>query len=266
VSNKFPFFANEFIRKRALVTGGTSGIGEAVARRLLDGGAKVITTSRNSKSDHEERDHIFIEADLSTSEGCTKVINEIISRFGGVDILVNVLGASSAPTGGFSVLSDDEWQKELNINLLAAVRLDRGLLPAMLKQGSGVIIHISSIQRRLPLYESTLAYAAAKAALTTYSKGLSNEVGPKGVRVNTVAPGWIETSAAQGLLQRMAKQAGTDVEAARQVLMKSLGGIPIGRPGRPEEVAELVAFLVSNRALSINGSEYVIDGGTVPTV
>jgi NAD(P)-dependent dehydrogenase (short-subunit alcohol dehydrogenase family) len=266
VSNKFPFFANEFIRKRALVTGGTSGIGEAVARRLLDGGAKVITTSRNSKSDHEERDHIFIEADLSTSEGCTKVINEIISRFGGVDILVNVLGASSAPTGGFSVLSDEEWQKELNINLLAAVRLDRGLLPAMLKQGSGVIIHISSIQRRLPLYESTLAYAAAKAALTTYSKGLSNEVGPKGVRVNTVAPGWIETSAAQGLLERMAKQAGTDVEAARQVLMKSLGGIPIGRPGRPEEVAELVAFLVSNRALSINGSEYVIDGGTVPTV
>jgi NAD(P)-dependent dehydrogenase (short-subunit alcohol dehydrogenase family) len=266
VSNKFPFFANEFIRKRALVTGGTSGIGEAVARRLLDGGAKVITTSRNSKSDHEERDHIFIEADLSTSEGCTKVINEIISRFGGVDILVNVLGASSAPTGGFSVLSDEEWQKELNINLLAAVRLDRGLLPAMIKQGSGVIIHISSIQRRLPLYESTLAYAAAKAALTTYSKGLSNEVGPKGVRVNTVAPGWIETSAAQGLLERMAKQAGTDVEAARQVLMKSLGGIPIGRPGRPEEVAELVAFLVSNRALSINGSEYVIDGGTVPTV
>jgi NAD(P)-dependent dehydrogenase (short-subunit alcohol dehydrogenase family) len=266
VSNKFPFFANEFIRKRALVTGGTAGIGEAVASRLLDGGANVITTSRNSKSDREEREHLFIEADLSTPEGCTKVINKANSQFGGVDILVNVLGASSAPMGGFSVLSDEEWQKELNINLLAAVRLDRGLLPAMIKQGSGVIIHISSIQRRLPLYESTLAYAAAKAALTTYSKGLSNEVGPKGVRVNTVAPGWIETSAAQGLLERLAKQSGTDMEAARQELMKNLGGIPIGRPGRPEEVAELVAFLVSERALSINGSEYVIDGGTVPTV
>lgn len=225
-----------------------------------------MTTSRNSKSDREEREHLFIEADLSTPEGCTKVINKVNSQFGGVDILVNVLGASSAPMGGFSVLSDEEWQKELNINLLAAVRLDRGLLPAMIKQGSGVIIHISSIQRRLPLYESTLAYAAAKAALTTYSKGLSNEVGPKGVRVNTVAPGWIETSAAQGLLERLAKQAGTDMEAARQELMKTLGGIPIGRPGRPEEVAELVAFLVSERALSINGSEYVIDGGTVPTV
>ena len=266
MSIKFPFIANEFARKRTLVTGGTAGIGEAVASRLLDGGANVITTSRNTKSDHEERKHLFIEADLSTPKGCTKIINEVGSRFGGVDILVNVFGASSAPSGGFSVLSDEEWQKELNINLLAAVRLDRGLLPSMIKQGSGVIIHISSIQRRLPLYEATLAYAAAKAALTTYSKGLSKEVAPKGVRVNTVAPGFIETSAAQGLIERLAKQDGTDMEAARQELMKSLGGIPIGRPGRPEEVAELIAFLVSDRALSINGSEYIIDGGTVPTV
>jgi NAD(P)-dependent dehydrogenase (short-subunit alcohol dehydrogenase family) len=136
----------------------------------------------------------------------------------------------------------------------------------MLEQGSGVTIHISSIQRRLPLYEATLAYAAAKAALTTYSKGLSNEVGPKGIRVNTVAPEFIETSSAQALIERLSKQSGTDMEAVRQALMKSLGGISIGRPGRPEEVAELVAFLVSDRALSINGSEYVIDGGTVPTV
>ena len=134
----------------------------------------------------------------------------------------------------------------------------------MLKQGSGVIIHMSSIQRRLPLFEATLAYAAAKAALTTYSKGLSNEVGPKGN--NTIAPGFIETSAAQALIERLSKQAGTDTETARQALMKSLDGIPIGRPGRPEEVAELVAFLISDRALSINGSEYVIDGGTVPAV
>jgi NAD(P)-dependent dehydrogenase (short-subunit alcohol dehydrogenase family) len=268
---KFPFIANEFSGKLVLVTGGTAGIGKAVVSRLIDGGAKVITTARNpttTTSDHydEERELAFVQADLSTPAGCTKVVNEVSSRFGGIDILVSVVGASSAPSGGFAALSDEEWQKELNINLMAAVRLDRGLLPAMLKRGSGVIIHISSIQRRLPLYEATLAYAAAKAALTTYSKGLSNEVGSKGVRVNTVAPGFIETSAAQALIERLSKQSGTDMEAARQALMKSLGGIPIGRPGRPEEVAELIAFLVSDRASSINGSEYVIDGGTIPTV
>jgi NAD(P)-dependent dehydrogenase (short-subunit alcohol dehydrogenase family) len=105
---------------------------------------------------------VFIQADLSMAEGCSKVINETTSRFGGIDILVSVVGASSAPSGGFAALSDEEWQKELNINLLAAVRLDRDLLPGMIKQGSGVIIHVSSIQRRLPLFEATLAYAAAK--------------------------------------------------------------------------------------------------------
>ena len=263
---KFPFIANEFSGKRALVTAGTAGIGKAIVNRLLDGGARVLTSGRQSTSDFESHKFLFVQADLSTSDGCTKVINEVISKFGGVDIIVNVVGASSAPSGGFSVLTDEEWQKELNINLMAAVRLDRGLLPGMLEQGSGVIVHISSIQRRFPLYEATLAYAAAKAALTTYSKGLSNEVGPKGIRVNTVAPGFIETSAAQALIERLSKQAGSDLQTARQELMKSLGGIPIGRPGRPEEVAELVAFLISDRALSINGSEYVIDGGTVPTV
>jgi NAD(P)-dependent dehydrogenase (short-subunit alcohol dehydrogenase family) len=145
---KFSFIANEFSRKRVLVTGGTAGIGKAIVSRLLDGGAKVITSAREVSS-LQNRELIFLQADLSTTEGCMKVVKEVISHFGGVDILVNVVGGTSAPSGGFSVLSDEEWQKELSINLMAAVRLDRGLLPGMLKQGYGVIIHISSIQRRL---------------------------------------------------------------------------------------------------------------------
>ncbi len=150
--------------------------------------------------------------------------------------------------------------------IVERLRVDRGLLPWMLEQGAGVIIHISSIQRTLPLYDSTLAYAAAKAALTNYSKGLSKEVGPKGIRVNTVAPGYTETKAAQGMVNEIAQRTGSSREVARQRIMDALGGIPLGRPNRPEEVAELVAFLASDRASAINGSEYVIDGGTIPTI
>jgi NAD(P)-dependent dehydrogenase (short-subunit alcohol dehydrogenase family) len=255
----------EFRGKRALVTGGTKGMGEAIVQRLRHSGATVVTTARSAPADllHPE---LFVAADVSTAQGVEKVLRHVRDRLGGVDILVNNVGGSSAPGGGFAALSDDDWQAALNQNLLAAVRLDRGLLPSMLKQGSGVIIHISSIQRRLPLFEATLAYAAAKAALSNYSKGLSNEVAPKGIRVVSVAPGFIQTTAATALIERLATSSGTDATTARDELMKSLGGIPLGRPGWPAEVAELVAFLASDRAASITGTEYVIDGGTIPTI
>jgi NAD(P)-dependent dehydrogenase (short-subunit alcohol dehydrogenase family) len=259
---KFSLDPVEFAGKRALVTGGTQGMGEAIVRRLVASGAMVATTARSPQPDGQAV-ALFVQADISTPAGVGKVAREVLDRLGGLDILVNNVGGSSAPGGGVLALTDDDWQQTIDTNLFAAVRLDRAFLPGMLKQGSGVILHISSIQRRLPLFEATLAYAAAKAALTTYSKGLSKEVGPKGIRVNTVAPGFIETTAAQRLIARLAEKAGTDEDAARRSLMDSLGGIPIGRPGRPEE---LVAFLVSDRAASIHGSEYVIDGGTVPVV
>jgi NAD(P)-dependent dehydrogenase (short-subunit alcohol dehydrogenase family) len=249
---------------RALVTGGTKGIGQAVVARLREAGAKVLTTARTRPGDLPA--DLFVAADVGTAAGCAAVAAAAIEQLGGVDIIVHVLGGSSAPAGGFAVLDDDQWRGALDLNLLPAVRLDRALLPKMLERGAGVIIHITSIQRQLPLPEATIAYAAAKAALANYSKGLSKEVSPKGIRVVRVAPGWVETEAAVRLVKRLAESGGTDYATAQRGLMASLGGIPIGRPAKPSEVAELVAFLASPRAASITGAEYVIDGGTVPTV
>jgi NAD(P)-dependent dehydrogenase (short-subunit alcohol dehydrogenase family) len=258
-------FDLELTDRRALVSGGTKGIGAAVVAVLRDAGVKVVTTARSAPKASPEGAH-FVAADLSTADGCAAVADAVAEQFGGIDIIVNVLGGSSAPGGGFAVLDDDEWAKELNQNLMAAVRIDRALLPSMIEQGSGVIIHVTSIQHELPLPESTTAYAAAKAALATYSKSLSKEVTPKGIRVVRVSPGWVETEAAVALAERLAEQAGTDYEGGKQIIMKALGGIPLGRPAKPKEVADLIAFLVSSHAGAITGTEYVIDGGTVPTV
>lgn len=248
---------------RALVTGGTKGVGQAVVETLLSAGAQVLAVARSRPEVGNGSD--FLAADATTAEGCELIADTVKSRFGGIDIVVHNLGGSSSPAGGFAALTDAQWQTELDLNLMPAVRLDRALVPLMLAQASGVIVHVTSIQRQLPLHESTLPYAAAKAALNTYSKGLSKEISPKGVRVVRVSPGWVETTAATRMLNRLASEAHSDIAAARKGLMASLGGIPLGRPNRPAEVANLIAFLASPLASAITGVEYVIDGGTVPT-
>ena len=254
----------EFEGRRVVVTGGTRGTGRATVQRFLAGGARVVTAARRAAGDPAGA-HV-VEADLTTPEGTRLLAEAAQDHLGGVDVLVHVLGGSSAPAGGFAALTEERWHAELGVNLLAAVRLDRALLPQMVARGGGVVLHVASIQRRLPLHDSTIAYAAAKAALTTYSKALSKELGPKGVRVNVVSPGWIYTEAADDLMTRIATSTGGTVETARQRVLDSLGGIPLGRPAHPGEVAELIAFLASDRASAIHGAEYVIDGGTTPTV
>lgn len=256
---------NELSGKIALVTGGTKGTGKAISERLLAAGATVIVTARNATNEINKNLH-FISADLSKPTGSQKVVTEVMAKFNRLDILINAIGGSETPGGGFAALSDEDWEETIQTNLLSSVRLDRGFLPQMIAQKQGVIIHIASIQGKLPLYDSTLPYAAAKAGLINYSKGLSNEVSPKGVRVLTVSPGWIMTTSATRMMERIAESANSTIQQATQGVMDALGGIPMGRPALPEEIAELVGFLVSSKAGYLSGTEFVIDGGTIPTI
>lgn len=249
--------------KRALITSGTRGAGAATFRLFRELGAQVLTTARTLPDDLPE--DLFVAADLMTPEGCADLAAAAQARLGAIDIIVHMLGGSSAPGGGFAALGDEQWKKELDLNLMPAVRLDRALVPAMASRGHGVVVHVTSIQNRLPLPEATTAYAAAKAALSTYSKSLSKEVSPRGVRVVRVSPGWIETEASVHLAERLGAEYGGGVEAGKRLIMESLGGIPLGRPAHPDEVANLIAFLASDRAGNITGTEHVIDGGTIPT-
>jgi len=255
---------SEFAGKRVLVSGGTKGLGRATVERFLAGGARVMTAARGNPEPIACVE--FVRADLTTAAGGEMLAAAALAHMGGVDILAHVIGGSAAPGGGFAMLTDDHWLAELNLNLLATVRLDRLLIPQMIERGAGAVVHVTSIQSVLPLPDSTTAYAAAKAALRTYSKSVSKELGPKGVRINIVSPGWIMTEASDELLKRLQAANGGTIEEARQVVLDGLGGIPIGRPADPHEVADLIAYLASDRAAAIHGAEFVIDGGTVPTV
>lgn len=254
----------EFAGKRVLVSGGTKGLGRATVKRFLAGRARVITAARAIEDPLEGVE--YVQADLTTPEGSETLAKAALDRLGGIDILAHVIGGSASPAGGFVALTDEHWLAELNLNLLATVRLDRLLIPQMVEQGAGVVVHITSIQSVLPLHESTTGYAAAKAALRTYSKSISKELGPKGVRVNSVSPGWIMTEAAGHFLGTLQAAHGGTIEDARQSVLDALGGISIGRGAEPEEVADLIAYLAADRAAAIHGAEFVIDGGTIRTV
>lgn len=207
----------------------------------------------------------FVPADLA-DPGSVREAAGIILVEGTPDIVVHVAGGSHSPSGGFSALGETEWTQELNLNLLSAVRLDRELVPSMIDAGRGAIIHVASIQARMPLWDSTLAYAAAKAALRTYSKGLASQLAPHGIRVNTVSPGGIQTEGADRFVERLTERFDGDKGAAWDSLVAALGGVPLGRFATPDEIAATIEFLASDAATSILGADVVIDGGTIRTI
>ncbi|MEO3806086.1 SDR family oxidoreductase [Nonomuraea sp. B1E8] len=251
----------ELAGKRALVTGGTRGIGAAVVRHLLDAGAEVLTTARSATGTVPEG-AAFVAADVRTRAGAQALAEAAQEVLGGVDVVVHNAGGAQ-PYEGSSAIPDEEWQDALDLNYLASVRLDALLVPGMRERRFGRIVHISSAAFLSPEVTLFLHYAAAKAALVTYSRGLALELAPSGIRVNTVSPGRVATPGGEQTRQRWAEVAARMGAAPDQ---NDTDGptVPLGRDGRPDDIAHAVLFLVSDRASWLTGRNLIVDGGEFP--
>jgi NAD(P)-dependent dehydrogenase (short-subunit alcohol dehydrogenase family) len=253
--------------KVAVVTGASRGIGLAVTRALVEEGARVVAAARGSSAELAALGSAVrpVAADLISPEGPQRVIDEAVAAFGGLDILINNVGSVRPRLDGFLSVTDEDWAATLASNFLSAVRMTRVALPHLLKRGAGAIVTVSSVNAFLP-DPLVIDYSAAKAALTNFCKSLSKEVGPRGIRVNTVSPGPVATDLWLGENGVASTIAGASGGRAEAVAKQAAASMLTGRFTRPEEVAQLVLSLASDRTGNVVGADFVIDGGLITTL
>jgi NAD(P)-dependent dehydrogenase (short-subunit alcohol dehydrogenase family) len=255
--------------KVAAVTGASKGIGLAITRALVAEGVQVGAGALENSPELTELavagSVLVVLGDLSSSAGCQELVDRTVDRFGGLDLLVNNVGGVRPRLGGFLETTDDDWQWALNLNLLSAVRATRAAIPRLRERTPSTIVTICSVNATLP-DPLVMDYSAAKAALRSFSKSLSKEYGPEGIRVNTVSPGPVETSlwlGNDGVAATVSRAKGIDPGV---VAAQAVSGTATGRFTRPEEVADLVVMLASSNAGNITGADVLIDGGMVTTM
>jgi NAD(P)-dependent dehydrogenase (short-subunit alcohol dehydrogenase family) len=246
--------------KTAVVTGASRGIGLAIVRALAAEGVNVVAGARHSSPELAELGVRVVEVDLADPAGPDALVAAAGDR---VDILVNNVGLARTRTGGFLSVTDEEWQSTLNLNLLAAVRACRAVLPGMIAAGHGSIVTVSSVNSTLA-DPAVIDYSAAKAALSSFCKALSKEVGPHGIRVNTISPGPVETALWLGASGVAATVAAATGRAAADIVAEAASGSVTGRFTHPDEIATLVTLLASDKAANMTGADLRIDGGLIP--
>jgi NAD(P)-dependent dehydrogenase (short-subunit alcohol dehydrogenase family) len=244
--------SKEFAGKRALVTGGSRGIGAAIAQRLLDAGANVVVTAR-SRHEQTPAHATYLKGDVLTPEGCKKIGEETLKILGGLDILVNNAAAARVIMPNSEAITTADWQEAIASNFLSVVHVTNSVLPA-LKKSTGAIVNISS-GSDLPGAGILVHYGASKAALNYYSKALAKELGAAHkIRVNTVTPGGVETPGADIIRNELMAAMGAPPEAAAAM-------VPLGRLGKVEDISEMAVFLLSPRASWITGQNFFVNGG-----